>query len=315
MSRNRMGTYLYWVKKRTSQAKSDSGFTLVEMVVALTVVLLMAGAALIAAPGIMNDSRRASCSTAADSVANAITASYGHHQNYSSASDAGLVADGYLVTIPDAEKLVITTASGGVTVTFGSQCQGDFAPNTWGPDAKTAGFYTYGDASSPTYTLGATGPGGGIVFYIATGSPAWGKYLEAAPTDSVVSGEVWGCNDKDVITNAAIGTGKDNTAAILTQCTGTPAAAAQTAHDYSNNGKSDWFLPSKDELNQLCRITNGQGAGPDVCGAGGAGDTFWSSTQVDGDMSNAVAQNFSTGGQNTEAKTGTWSVWPVRAFS
>jgi hypothetical protein len=50
-------------------------------------------------------------------------------------------------------------------------------------------------------------------------------------------------------TGTAIGTGIDNTNSIISLCpTGN---AASIAADYSLNGFSDWYLPSKEELEQL----------------------------------------------------------------
>ena len=97
------------------------------------------------------------------------------------------------------------------------------------------------------YEVGEKGPAGGIVFYV-TASGMHG--LEAAPEDQGVA--PWGCIDR-VLEGAeenAIGTGAQNTAHILAGCPYT-GIAARLANDYSYNGYSDWFLPSKDELNEM----------------------------------------------------------------
>jgi hypothetical protein len=106
--------------------------------------------------------------------------------------------------------------------------------------------------------VGDTGPGGGIVFYVAssnftsTGSNCntTCKYLEAAPTDSGNGDNAWCSNTTDALgtTATAIGTGMANTTTADGTCT---SGAIQIAADYTNNGKIDWHLPSKDELNQL----------------------------------------------------------------
>ncbi len=120
------------------------------------------------------------------------------------------------------------------------------------------------------YNVGDTGPGGGIVFYDAVTAQSWGRYLEVAPTDyqvkNVRTAVGWGCSG--VSTGAAataIGAGKANTATILTKC-----SAAGTAADVANKyfttttpnapgAAGQWFLPSKDELNELCKIySNGR---------------------------------------------------------
>jgi len=97
------------------------------------------------------------------------------------------------------------------------------------------------------HSIGDTGPAGGKVFYLTDASGLHG--LEAAPVDQS-AGIQWGCYGTLVGgTGTAVGTGKANTAAINAACgTGT---AAQLASSYSLNGFTDWYLPSKDELNLL----------------------------------------------------------------
>jgi hypothetical protein len=52
------------------------------------------------------------------------------------------------------------------------------------------------------------------------------------------------------VTATGIGSGMGNTTKADATCT---SGAIQIAADYSNNGKTDWHLPSKDELNELCK--------------------------------------------------------------
>ena len=108
-----------------------------------------------------------------------------------------------------------------------------------------------GEVSSKTYAIGETGPSGvGIVFYITDGGL---HGLEAAPYDQITS-TVWisGGSTQTTLNNTAteIGTGMENSKAITDQ-TGHTGSAAQVCRDYNGGGFSDWFLPSKDELNQL----------------------------------------------------------------
>jgi hypothetical protein len=148
--------------------------------------------------------------------------------------------------------------------------------------------------------IGDTGPAGGKVFYITdTGRHG----LEAAPVDQS-SGIEWGCYGTVVGgTSEAIGTGNDNTVAINAQCgTGT---AASIAASYSLNGFSDWYLPSKDELNLLY-------AQKTVVG-GFASGYYWSSTE-DG-SSAAWVQGFFNGLQYDYLKNdASIRVRAVRAF-
>jgi hypothetical protein len=167
------------------------------------------------------------------------------------------------------------------------------------------------------YNLGDTGPGGGKIFYRleagftqyanatdTTGTTA--HYLEAAPAD--MSGTYMWASTSYQSTNIsgtgeAIGTGRKNTALIL--ATDVNAPAAKACKDYSSNGKTDWFLPSYDELNQLNLNTASVGN----MGTG----TYWSSSQHPTVAGNALCRRFSEGSAYF-AKNSTYSVRAVRAF-
>ena len=181
------------------------------------------------------------------------------------------------------------------------------------------------------YSVGDTGPGGGIVFYDAGTTQSWGRYLEAAPTDYQINGArakaVWGCDYASVIgTGIAIGTGKANTATILANCM-TPGIAADVANKYFTNtaGAGQWFLPSKDELNELCKIySNGRmdtadyreyqnGCTGSTSPTGGfAVGFYWSSSEFD--SRRGRVQNFCCGNQTASTKFAPNYVRPVRAF-
>ncbi len=64
----------------------------------------------------------------------------------------------------------------------------------------------------------------------------------------------WGNTTTVVGTGTDIGTGKSNTDAIVTameDANFTEDYAAKACADSTLGGKDDWFLPSKDELNEL----------------------------------------------------------------
>lgn len=89
--------------------------------------------------------------------------------------------------------------------------------------------------------------GGGIVFYVDNS----GEHgLIAAPFDQGMA--EWGCQTTKIngAEGTEVGTGFQNTIDIIIGC---PAenTAARLCHDLDLNGYDDWFLPSKDELNQL----------------------------------------------------------------
>jgi hypothetical protein len=92
-----------------------------------------------------------------------------------------------------------------------------------------------------------------------------------------------------------------NTTTAGRTCT---SGAIQVAADYTNNSKTDWHLPSKDELTQLYawRTTVG----------GFSTGYYWSSSELGFDY--AWGQFFDDGYQDFKFKDGTYYVRPVRAF-
>ena len=135
------------------------------------------------------------------------------------------------------------------------------------------------------YMVGATGPGGGIVYYVSasdftsTGSACntTCKYLEAAPsgwnsgadpqkpwaTGTADSGnailDVGGItNDNPEYNNAlGVGLGYANSLAIVTQNGAGTTYAAGAARAYTGGSKTDWYLPTTAELNLLCQWNRG----------------------------------------------------------
>ena len=135
-----------------------------------------------------------------------------------------------------------------------------------------AGVITAVFPATAAYIVGDTGPGGGIVFYVAptfftqvgaTGSMCSTncKYLEFAPTNAWVSQNerVSACSVFP-INPQGIGTGYANTLALAAvTCENraiTNAADLSLAYRGPNN-LSDWFLPSRDELTMMCRWARG----------------------------------------------------------
>ena len=111
------------------------------------------------------------------------------------------------------------------------------------------------------YRVGQAGPGGGIIFYVDLTRAVGSQYFEAAcagwVTGTCGGGDLrdptaaWGCYGTPIsgADGTAIGTGEQNTADIVAGCyTAYPAIFADAL---VSGGRSDWFLPSKDELNQM----------------------------------------------------------------
>ena len=107
-------------------------------------------------------------------------------------------------------------------------------------------------STGQTYKIGDKGPAGGIVFYDKGNySDGW-RYMEASPVD--LGNVEWGLNKVDITgTKTDIGEGKRNTELIIAELNkrGETGKAAQLCREYTLNGYSDWFLPSRDELNEI----------------------------------------------------------------
>ena len=186
-------------------------------------------------------------------------------------------------------------------------------------------------APGPRYSVGDTGPGGGIVFYVDLTRASGSQYFEAACAGwqnncdgATAEGFAeWGCDGTPIsgADGTAIGTGEQNTTDIVTGCS-TAGIAARLANDLTLGGQSDWFLPSKDELNALCKwafgdtvnaICNDDGSGSFSLTSGGfSTDGYWSSSELDDNV--AWYQNFYGGGQYNTYKSNPPFVRPVRAF-
>jgi len=115
-------------------------------------------------------------------------------------------------------------------------------------------------------------------------------------------------------TGTAIGTGSANTTAIISAQGGTETSyAAGLARAYTGGGYTDWFLPSKDELNKMYtkRVTINTTA---VSNSGSKFSTnfYWSSTEYDFDF--AWRQSVYGTNQSFYNKIDTNNVRAVRAF-
>ena len=167
--------------------------------------------------------------------------------------------------------------------------------------------------------IGDTGPGGGLVFFDAGTAQPWGRYLEVAQENLPAS--TFGCaGTAPVVAIATVGGGFASTEELASSPCGSNSAAA-SAYNFAPSGVSGWYLPSKDELNELCKFANNQTTGDTsaVCIKGDAlrpGFTptfYWSSTQDGNDF--AWYQNFVTGQQLRYGKPATAAIRPIRAFT
>ncbi|MCX7023868.1 MAG: caspase family protein [Spirochaetes bacterium] len=153
-----------------------------------------------------------------------------------------------------------------------------------------AGKTTAISASKPAWKVGDTGPAGGLIFHDkGSASDGW-RYLEAAPSDQSAGIQWHNGNDLDIKTGTAVGTGRANTQAIIA-AQGAGNYAATLCKNLSINGFSDWFLPSRDELDAM--YVNLHKAGRGVFGSA----WYWSSSRNDYGYDVAWEQDFSDGGQ------------------
>jgi len=137
--------------------------------------------------------------------------------------------------------------------------------------------------------------------------------LEAAPTTGTNNwtdaGYYWsGITDAEIGADArgtAIGTGYKNTVAMVTQSSTAGRAGTITRAYRGPNNLSDWYLPSKDELEKLYERRNTVG--------GWNGSSYFSSSEYNAFY--AWYQNFFTGVQGQSGgKSASVQVRPVRAF-
>ena len=160
--------------------------------------------------------------------------------------------------------------------------------------------------------VGFAGPGGGKVFYYSTqaftstGSDCGTNchYLEAAPKD--LSIQAWCSNNSFLnVTATDLGSGMSNTTIARGTCT---SGAIQSAADYTNNGKSDWYLPSITELHFLYYLK--------LLVGGFSPDAYWSSTEGkdESDPNYVWTESFANGMWLSLFKHYSYRVRPVRAF-
>jgi len=147
-------------------------------------------------------------------------------------------------------------------------------------------------ATPMTYKIGDKGPAGGSIFYDKGVVTNGWRYLEAAPND--IGPAQWGIFGTNVNgLSTSVGAGRTNTqriVSVLSQAGDDGAALLCSA--LTINGHSDWFLPSKDELDLMYKNLRQKGLG------GFGNGWYWSSSQSNGYPNNdAWIQNFSDGTQ------------------
>ncbi|MBU1720846.1 MAG: hypothetical protein KKA07_17400, partial [Bacteroidetes bacterium] len=144
---------------------------------------------------------------------------------------------------------------------------------------------------------------GGLIFYL---DQINGSGMVAAAADQAFAAK-WGCYGVQIdgAGNAGIGSGQQNTLDIISGC-GTVGIAAYLADTLGLEGFTDWFLPSKDELNLMYLNLQANGLG------NFGGGSYWSSTEIDDNL--AWLQAFNTGNEMSANKDYDDMVRSARSF-
>ena len=166
------------------------------------------------------------------------------------------------------------------------------------------------------YNIGDTGPAGGIVFYDKGFFLNGWRYLEAAPVGAEFTAQ-WAAYEQNVSgTDTSIESGRRNTHLIVTHLDsrGESNGAAQICTSLNINGFTDWFLPSKDELDLMYTNLKQKNLGGfrTVVDTTNYTNRYWSSSH--GDTNLAWYQDFSNGGQDSSYEFTIYSVRAVRTF-
>ena len=268
-----------------------------------------------------------------------------------------------IVKVSSSSPWFTNAATTGVSLTNTSSTGFTITLDPTGTPAATADVFKFTLESSGEniYVVGDRGPGGGIVYYVSAnfftsaGSACntTCRYLEVAPATWQSAGAIveidtyyqWSSNDSvatgqdlqngnnegfssDQKANWQIGKGFYNTS-VMKVAGATSAAQAKVLAYAGGSAAGQWFIPSMNELNELCKYASGQTTGdPKVaCDSSGnlktgtANDlggfiawTYYSSSESGATF--AWLQSFPNGGHYTGnyGKTESYYVRPVRAF-
>jgi hypothetical protein len=158
-------------------------------------------------------------------------------------------------------------------------------------------------------TIGQSYGGGKVAYILQSGDLGYDADVQhgliAAAADQATQ-LYWGCYGSSIPAArfSAIGTGNQNTIAIMAACSQS-SIAARVCGNLVLNGYSDWYLPSREELDKLYlnRVAIG----------GFTNNIYYSSTETDGN--NACALQFTTGERRSDVeKKYDVNVRAVRSF-
>ena len=162
--------------------------------------------------------------------------------------------------------------------------------------------------------IGDKGPAGGIIVFDAGPTSKTGRYYEVAPQSCEFSAIAFGkpalgasyLSSALRLAGKAIGAGAANSARLLA-IRKSPAVAAVA--NSKCGGFDDWFLPSKDELNEAFRYLSHSRKGLNLTPVGGfQRGYYWTSSDYNG--STAWTQYFADGQQFDRVQTLTGNTKP-----
>jgi len=149
--------------------------------------------------------------------------------------------------------------------------------------------------------IGDIGPGGGIIFY----DDGSGGGMEVYPTDWTAE---WGGYSESVMfCETNFGEGQENTDQIIAQTTDV-GNAARLCDSCTIGGMTDWFLPSKDELQLIYTALVQTGL------VQAEYENYWSSSNNGSSQSSSYAMHLGLGVWTQHLRYHSFYVWPVRVF-
>jgi len=160
---------------------------------------------------------------------------------------------------------------------------------------------------------------GGVVFWVDSNDNRHGLVCAINDVQTWPNDGEWGCIGTNIsgADGTSIGTGQQNTSDIINaNCSPqTPgySIAANLVGNFNLNGYYHWFLPSKDELNQM--YANKAAINATAIANGGSAfvaQRYWTSTEYNDDY--AWSQHFANGTQVSFWKYFVYYVRPIRAF-
>jgi len=261
-----------------------------------------------------------SCSpnTPAAIIGNDVVNAYTNNEEYS--IDAVQYATSYEWTVPS--DATITSGQGTTSITVDFRLEAGNvsvrAQNGCGNSVFTNLYISVG--------IGYYYEGGVVFYFFQDGDPGYvdGEYhgLICAISDQDGGIGIQWYNGSYTTTGAtatAIGSGQTNTTTIIAE-QGAGSYAATVCDNYTVDGYDDWFLPSRDELNEMYQ--NKAAIDATATANGGqafVGTIYWSSSEYSNyyawlqDFSNG-SQSFLVGNQSNYDKNHTNRVRAVRAF-